>query len=72
MVTPNKSIRVNTEITFEGGDGFVRVAFPGFVFADGIQFTSAEQMMGFCVGLLEKAREVWPDDPAVQLYAEED
>ena len=72
MVTPNKSIRVNTEITFEGGDGFVRVAFPGFVIADGMQFTSVDQLMGFCVELMEKAREVWPDDPAVQLYAEED
>jgi len=72
MVTPNKSIQVKTEVEFETGDGFVRVAFPKFMIVDGMQFTSAEQLMIFMVHLMEKAREVWPDDPAVQYYAEED
>ena len=72
MCNPNKSVRVRTEVEFQSGDGFVRVAFPGFMIVDGMQFTSVDQLMGFCVELMEKAREVWPDDSAIQFYAEED
>ena len=66
-----KSIPIHTDVVFETGPGYVRAGFPQFMIVDGIQFTSVEMIMEFSVSLMEKAKEVWPDNPIIKMYLED-
>ena len=66
------AIRLDTQITFEAGHGFV-TAVINFdrKTTIGLKFESLEQMLTFSVGLMEHAAIVWPNHPLVKMYQEE-
>ena len=60
------------KITFEAmADHVVAVIHLGPDQTLGLRFLSPEHFLTFANGLIEKACEVWPDDPYIKMYLED-
>ena len=59
-------------VTFQANDDHVVAIFEfDNNHTIGIRFTSPGMMLAFCVGVIEKAAEVWPDDEFIKKWQEE-